>query len=315
MLYRGLQQVYIENFDSAFAEFDSVIQAEPASPRGYFFIAAAYSNLTNDYRNPAFDPIFYKNLNKVIEIGNARVKSGNPSAEDLMYLGGAIGYRGIYKSIYGDWMGAFSDGLKARNILHQSFDKDTTNKDIYLGLGTYDYYRSAMTKSLRWLPFFPDKRAQGIREILIAAADGKFSRYEADYALIRVYYDYKKFDKLFALWDSTLKQINPREPYTLSWLGAAYVDSKQYEKALECYQTILSIYLESPFYDPGGEFEARFYITYSLSKLGRNKEALEQLNYVTLMAEALQGRKDIDDALKHIKDLSNDVHKNAPGSN
>jgi tetratricopeptide (TPR) repeat protein len=314
MLWRGLEHIYGEDFNSAIVTFDSVILAEPTSPRGYFFVAATYSTLTNDYRNPAYGPIFYENINKVIDIGEARVKSGNATAEDLMYLGGAIGYRGIYRSIYGDWVGAFSDGLKGRSLLHQSFDKDTVNKDIYLGLGTYDYYRSAMTKALRWLPFFSDKRAQGVKEISIAATDGKFARFEAKYALVRVYYDYKKFDNLFALWDSALVQISPNEPFSLHWLGLAYIDSKLYDKALECFQSLLQVYLESPYYDPGGEMEVRYYMGYCFSKIGKNKDALAQLSYASLMAEALEDRKDIDEPLKHIKDLYDDVRDKTPDS-
>ena len=82
LLWRGLEHVYSEDVDSAIAAFDSVIQAEPTSPRGYFFVAATYSNITNDYRIPAFGPIFYKNVNKVIEIGDKKVKNGTATAED-----------------------------------------------------------------------------------------------------------------------------------------------------------------------------------------------------------------------------------------
>ncbi len=312
LLFRGLEHIYVEEFDSAIATFDSVIQEDPESPRGYFFVAATYSNLANDYRNPAYSYIFYENVNKAIDIGEKRAKSGKATAEDLLYYGGAVGYRGIYKSFLGDWVGAFSDGLKGRSLLHQAFDKDTTFKDIYLGLGTYDYYRSAMTKSFRWLPFFPDKRKQGINEILIAAKDGKFSRFEAEYALIRVYYDYKKYDKLLDIWENNLKQINPHEPYSLYWVGQAYIAVKQYDQARECFQTILKIYLDSPFYDPGGEMECRYYLGLCLSKLGQNEEALKHLSLSALAAQALDDRKDIEEALHLVQDIYNDVRKKVP---
>jgi len=309
LLWRGISRVYDENFHAALATFDSVIRQEPSSPRGYFFVAAAYSNLTGDYRNLSYAAKFLEHVNKAIEIGAAKDKSDSATADDLFYYGGAVGYRGIYRSFTGDWVGAFRDGLRGRSLLKRSFEADDTNKDIYLGLGTYDYWRSAMTKILWWMPFFSDKRERGIQEILVAAENAKFSSLEAAYALVRIYYDYEKYDELFELWESKLKEMNPIDPFANYWLGLAYLETGQFDRALESFQTILNVYLKSQYYDAGGEMEARYYIGLALSRQGRYDEALEHLQKSSELTRGLKGRKDIEKALDNVNSLLKEVKK------
>jgi len=311
LLWRGIARVYNERFDAALTTFDSVIQIDPSSPRGYFFVAAAYSNLTGDYRNLSYESKFQERVNEAIEIGEAKDKSGTATAEDLFYYGGAVGYRGIYRSFTGDWIGAFKDGLKGRSLLKRSFEADSTNKDIYLGLGTYDYWRSAMTKILWWLPFFSDKRQKGIDETLIASEHGKFAGIEAKYALMRIYFNYKKFDKLFELWENKLKGVNPTDPFSNYWLGQAYLETEQFDKALQSFETVLNVYLESPYYDQGGEMECRYYIGLALSRLGQYDEAVGQLEISSQLARQLKGRKDIEEALKNVDSTLKDARKRA----
>jgi tetratricopeptide (TPR) repeat protein len=307
LLWRGMAHIYHEDFDSGLATFDSVIQVDTTSPRGYFFVAAAYSNLTGDYKNMSYAPLFFKHVDRAIEIGERKVASGRATAEDLFYYGGAVGYRGIFRSFTGDWFGAFKDGLRGRRLLRKSFEADSLNRDIYLGLGTYDYWRSAMTKILWWLPFFADEREKGIEETWIAVREGKFAIHEAEFALIRMYYNYKKYDDLFKIWETRSGEVNPSDPYGSYWVGLGYIEVKQYDRALDFFENILADYLRSPYYDPGGELMARYYIGLCFFGMNRLDEAERQLRICALMAPELQARRDISDALDNVSALLQDI--------
>lgn len=298
-----------EKFDSALVLFQKVIEIDPKSPRGYFFVAASYSNLASDYRNFSYKSKFYEHVDKAIEIGEQKQMSGEATAEDLFYYGGAVGYRGIFKSFDGDWWGAFKDGLKGRSLLGDAYDADSTYRDVYLGLGTYDYWRSAKTKVLWWLPFFSDKRDQGIEEIKEAIKYGKFASHEGRYALMRIYYDYGKYDLAVEHWEKEVKWINPRDPFSQYWLGMSYIGLNQFDKALQSFGTVLDVFLRSPYYDPGGEMECRYYLGLCYRELGKLREAYNELYMASIMAKQLSGRKDIEDALKNIDPLFKKVQQ------
>jgi len=309
LIWQGIVLVDSEMFDSALTVFHNVIDQDTTSPRGYFFTAAVYSNLVGDYRNFKYRDEFYSHVDRAIEIGEMRDKSGNASAEDLFYYGGAVGYRGIFKSFEGDWWGAFKDGLRGRSLLGRAFEADSTYKDVYLGLGTYDYWRSAKTKALWWLPFFSDKRDQGISEIKIAIADGKFASHEGRYALMRIYFDYGKYEKAVELWENEIRAINREDPFSNYWLGRSYIGLEQYEDALKSFQTILAVYLRSPYYDPGGEMECRYYLGYCFHQLGNLEKADEQLKIAAKFADELSDRKDLEEVISDINKLYKKIRK------
>jgi len=307
LIWQAIVQVDAEQFDSALVIFDKVIDQDSTSPRGYFFVAAVYSNLASDYRNFRYKEEFYKHVDKAIEIGEAKEQSKTATVEDLFYYGGAVGYRGIFKSFDGDWWGAFKDGLSGRSLLGKAFDADSTYMDVYLGLGTYDYWRSAKTKVLWWLPFFSDKRDQGIEEIKRAIAHGKFASHEGMYALMRIYYDYGKYEEAIEHWEKDVKSLNPEDPFSNYWLGMSYMGNSRYDKALSSFNTVLSVYLRSPYYDPGGEMECRYYLGVCQERLGEFDNAYEQLRLASLIAEQLPDRNDMAEIIPKIGPLLDKV--------
>jgi len=310
LLMRGIDKVYGENFDEALAIFDSVVAIDPESPRGYFFVAACYNNLMGDYRNFKYEPLFVEHIDRAIKIGEARESSGKATAEDLFYYGGAVGYRGIFRSFRGDWIGAFKDGLRGRGILNNSFKADTVNKDIYLGLGTYDYWRSAKTKLLWWTPFFGDNRQKGIDEIKIVTSDGKFAAGEANYALIRIYYDYGKYDSLINHWQNKAKKLNPDDPFSLYWVGLGYIKLNKYDEALKSFETVLKVYLGSPYYDQAGEMECRYYMGYCQHYLGDRESSARNLEIARRMSLKLADRKDMEDTINSLNAFLKEIQHN-----
>jgi tetratricopeptide (TPR) repeat protein len=309
LIWQGIVQVDAEDFDSALTIFNNVIQADSTSPRGYFFVAATYSTLVSDYRNFNYRDEFTRNVDRAIEIGERKEKSGNATAEDIFYYGGAVGYRGIFRSHDGDWWGAFKDGLRGRKLLGRAHKADSSYMDVYLGLGTYDYWRSAKTKVLWWLPFFSDKRDKGIEEIKMAIEHGKLASHEGKYTLMRIYFDYGKYDTAVEHWEDSVKELNPEDPFSHYWLGRSYIELGQYEKALRSFEIILSVYLQSPYYDPGGEMECRYFLGLCQRELGNLAEAVEHLSRASEMARDLPDRKDMEEIVKKIDPLLKKTRK------
>ncbi len=126
---------------------------------------------------------------------------------------------------------------------------------------------------------------------------------------MRIYFDYGKYDKVLDHWENEVRQYNPQDPFSLFWVGQAYMKVGQFDKALESFETIISVYLRSPYYDPAGEMECRYFIGLCQSELGNYPKALDHLLIASLMAESLSGRKDIKEALKKVGPLLRSVQQ------
>ncbi len=302
ILLKGISLVHKEKFEEALVLFDSVIALDPEKPVGYFFKAGVYSNLAGDYRNLNYTDRFETFINRAVEIGEKLDKSGKATAEDLFFYGGSLGFRGIYKSYYGDWVGAFKDGLKGRGVLSRALKMDSTNFDIYYGLGMYDYWRSVKTNILSWLPFFPDKRRSGIEKVFLAIEKGKFVKNEAKYALLRVYDNERDYKNIMYLWHNYLKVINPDDPFALYYVGRAQANLDSFPEAVESFEKILEVYEKSPYYDEAGKLDVYYNIGVFYYRWGRYEEALAYLKEADELAVKLKDRKDVEEAVKNSRE-------------
>ncbi|MCP4631957.1 MAG: hypothetical protein GY855_03445 [candidate division Zixibacteria bacterium] len=304
---KAINQIHAEDFREAVNTFKSLIPLRPETPMPYFYIAASYLSLINEYRNPNYLGHFEVFIDSAVYFGEKSAEAESGTAEDYFYYGGALGYRGIHKSDIGDWWGAFKDGARARGKLVKAHELDSTNCDVYFGLGAYDYWRSAKTKVLWWLPFFADKREQGIEYTKIAINKGKYSSNEAKYALIRMYHEEKDFQTMLDLWYDSIEEINPDDPFALWWIGDGYAQMGQWEKSEAVYKHLLETILHSPYYHSNAEIEIRYNI--ALAQVNRNftNEAIGNLREILQLEDEIVEYGAATDFLKLAKKLLKEV--------
>jgi len=303
IVIRAISEVHREKFLEAVNTFKSLEPLRPETPMPYFYIAATYLSLIDEYRNPTYKPQFEAYIDSAVYFGELRSKSENQTDEDYFYYGAALGYRGIYKADIGDWFGAFKDGLRARGKLVKALEIDSTNSDVYYGLGTYDYWRSVKTKSLWWLPFISDKRKQGINEIWIAIKKGKYSPDECRYALLRIYHEEKDWDSMYNLWFNYLIKINPDDPFSYWWLADGYAQLGQWGKSEQAYKHLLKIILNSSYYHPNAEVEIRYDIAVALKNQGKKDKAITELKKAVSLKDKIIDFGKAADFLKRAENL------------
>jgi len=309
IILKGIDYVHQDKFDEATAEFKKMTQLFPDDPGGYMFVAASYLSLAEDYRNPAYKEEFEKYVNLAIQKGEEKTEKGNYTAQDLLYLGGSYGYRGIYKSTEGSWWGAFWDGGKAKKIMEQGLEMDSTCYDIYFGLGAYNFYRSIKSKMLWWLPFFGDKRKLGIEQTKIAIAKGKFTSDEAKYGLLRIYVENGQYDSALAIADQ-LRSIKPDDPFLLWSLGQAQIQKGMYQDALVGYQTLLKTFENSKYVTSRGMVECEYWIAYLYQVTGQKDKCLEQITQI--LRYQPEGEKDdyIKSFIQKTMEIKNKIQQN-----
>jgi tetratricopeptide (TPR) repeat protein len=308
IIRKGIDLIHREKFDQGIAEFEKIIKNYPEEPIGYFFVAASYQTLIDDYRNEHYKSDFEEYVDTAIAKAERKMNSGHNSAFDHFYLGGAYGYRGIYKSFRGDWWGAFRDARRAKSHLDKALERDTSLYDCYFGLGAYHYWGSIKSRIFWWLPFIGDDREKGIQQYKLAAEKGRYAKDEAKYGLLRVYIEEKEYQKALGLGEE-LKSINPDDPFILWMKGQAYIGLKNWDEALSTYQRLLEYFKSSTYYDLMSEVECRYWIAYIHYQKNQYQESLKNLGIVLAHKKDVKDNDYSEPVLKGAEELKEKVQE------
>ncbi len=310
IIMRGLDLVHADSTDQAVDEFKKLIDIFPNDPIGYFYVAASIQTMMDDYRNYSYQDEFNKYMDLSIKMAEAKRKQKHLTADDYLYLGGAIGYRGIHKALTGNWPGAFVDGLKGKGYLEDALKLNPKLYDVYYGLGSYHFWKSLKSKIFWWLPFVADNRQKGIDMIKLAIEKGRFSIDDAQLALVRIWVENKEYDKAFA----QIKMLQKRhleKPYLLWLLGQAQRDNQMYDGAIQTYQQLLEALKSSPYYSPAGEVECRYDLALTYYDKGDWDHALAQVDSLLAFEKLAESDKNIKDFVGKAKDLMKKIQKEA----
>jgi len=237
LINEGINATLNENYLYAEGRFKQIIREKPEDPAGYFFLGALYQAEMMDYEGDFKEEEFYSNLETAIRLAKKRIKSGNETPWDYLYLGNSYGYLGVYKARKGGWWPAFKNALKAKSAFKKAVELNPNFYDAYVGLGSYHYWTSYFTKSFAWLPFFADERKKGVEELKLAAKESLFSKVTALNALIWIYIKEKNYSPAIALADSLQKEY-PDGKIFLWALATAYYEKFDWHKTIEFYRLI-----------------------------------------------------------------------------
>jgi len=308
LIFRGIDLIHQDSFDQGISEFKKIIEFYLDEPAGYFFLAASLQTLIDDYRNERYKADFEKYINLAIEKGSKKVEENPNSALDHFYLGGSLGYRGIYRSFRGSWWSAFRDGGKAHSHLKKAVELNPELYDAYFGLGAYHYWKSVKSKLFWWLPFLGDERQKGIQETMLAIQKGKYAKDEATYSLLRIYLEEKDYPVVLK-WSQEVKRINEDDPFRLWMTGFANIGLGNWGEAQGNFLELLNVLKSSPYYDPAGEYECRYWLAYIYFNSGNLEFAKEELNKASLLESEVEGNDYAEPFADKIEDLQKDISK------
>ena len=277
--------VYHLKFDSAEMQFNKVKSMEPRNPAGYFFDALVeWWKINLDKTDESRDEEFYERIEKVVDVADEILDENEYDVNALFYKGGALGYRGLVRSLRDSWLKAAEDGKEALNLLKIASDLNPANKDALLGIGIYNYFaeyvpeRYPIVKPL--MIIFPKgDKIKGLFQIKEAASNSKFGKYEARFILAFLYLKYEKNFYESESYSRNLFQEFPENPVFEKYLYNSYVGLGKWYEAINGWEFVLQKYLNGqPGYNNLSlQREANYYIALSFSKLGRILEAEKHL--------------------------------------
>ena len=191
-----------------------------------------------------FDDIFEDKLEIVIDQCDDILDDDPQNIDAYFFKGGALGFRGRLYSIRGDWFDAAADGKDALPLVFTAYELDSTNNDVKLGFGIYDYYAAVIPEKYPMVQplmlFFPEgNKNKGIRELKTVAEKGKYAKYEAQYFLMTLNYSFEKNNSECHKYTKMLSDKFPDNPRFQSFLGRINIRMNNYQDAIEIFKSIL----------------------------------------------------------------------------
>jgi len=188
---KGIDLMYERQFNDAEDLFKRFIAERPNEPSGYFYLAmVSWSRLAAGFWSPNMVKAFEKRIDLAIEVAQTQIDNNRVDIYDFFYLGGALGYKGRFELMKGNWISSFFLAKDAVDSLKICIKMDPDNKDVLFGIGTFDYYTarfSGVKKFLTYLLLHEGNKEEGLKKLTIASREALYSASEAQSMLLHIY--------------------------------------------------------------------------------------------------------------------------------
>lgn len=237
LLSDGIQNIVVQDYDSAFNVFIKLDQQFNTLPLGQIYLAATEIAKSVDY----MEDINVEYVDSLLELASDKTElllEANP--DDLWnnyYEALIFGYKAYYYSISGSLIAAFSDGVQCLRSFHKCLEIDPNFYEAYTAMGTYNYWKSARSKAFLWLPFVADNREEGIKYLERAVESSTYNKHLAAYSLVWIYIDYGENQKAIDLSIKSLQEF--QDSRFFKWGLARAYKAIDKNKTIDVYYDLL----------------------------------------------------------------------------
>lgn len=286
--------VYNEKFKQAKIYAKRIIKNYSSHPAGYFFYAAILNSQMEYLQSGKYEAEFYQYCDKAITKGEVLLDKEPDNVWVKFFIAGANGLKGTYESRYKRWLTAFKHGWRGVVLLKEVLETNPKVVDAQYGIATYDYWRSAKTKMLWWLPGIKDKRKPAIKTLYELLDKATYIRESAMLNLVDMLLNEKKYDEALQVANKLLSQY-PASLIVMWRKAEAQLGLRELDEAEIIYKSILKR-IES------GAFESNYNIVlchYFLLKVyfyqKRYKQCIEECKLMESFKLSSVSKKRLED--------------------
>jgi len=236
-ILKGIHLIYDRRFGDADTLFKEIISKSDDKPAGYFYLAmVSWSRLASGFWSPATVEEFKDRIDRTIEIAQTRVDKEVADSYDFFYLGGALGFKGRFELMKGEWVSSFLLASDAIDALKKCLEMDPSNKDVLLGIGTFDYYTARLSGVLKFLTYVllhKGDKEEGLRKLNVAANEAIYSSTEAKSVLLHIYLFLEQDFERALILSKDLEKKYPENPRFKFLKGVSYIRLKRYSSYKE----------------------------------------------------------------------------------
>lgn len=245
LITAGINQIYNIEFEEAEKTFEVVRAEFPKHPAGLFFDAMIYWwHIMLDFDNEDYDDILEDKLDETIDFCEEILDDDPENVDAIFFMGGALGFRGRLNAVRENWFSAALDGKEALPLVYEAYEIDSTNKDVQLGFGIYNYYASVIPEQYPvvkpFMVFFPGgDKEKGLDQLQIAATKGRYAKYEAQYFLMTLYFRFEKDYRSAQFYSEGLAKKFPNNPSFKRFYGRSFVGLGNYKAAKPIFEDVI----------------------------------------------------------------------------
>jgi tetratricopeptide (TPR) repeat protein len=282
LMRQGIDAIYNVDFTTAEQRFQRVIELYPNHPAGYFMDAMIDWWRVQLYRRERkYDAQFLRKLDLVAQKCDVLLAEDPRNLTALFFKGGALGFRGRFHAVRGNYVDAAGVGKEGMAILSELQKLAPGNHDIMFGTGVYNYYAAALPEKYPLLKpvmmFLPKgDKLLGLLQLKAAAQQARYAAVEAKTQLMVILYNDERDPHEAITYARQLWSKYPNNPYFKSYLGRCYVSTGVADSMEMVFREILLGYMEKkPGFDDFNAREALYYVGTVLMNRGELDQALK----------------------------------------
>lgn len=296
LLLKAVNLSYTENFAAADSLITIVREKRPAHPASYFFLASLNELRWVDRGEDSYVDKIFSWADTAIVKGKEWVKENPEDPWGYFFIGGSYTLKVFYYVMKEDYLGALPFISPAVDYLSKTKELDSCIVDVCLGLGSWKYFKGNF-------PFMRGEKKKGLQMIKKAISGAKYVSLYSALAYAKISAREKAYDECISVLLPLLDSFP--DSRTFNWpLLKAYYGKKDYPKALETANKLVSISAENDF----SNFEAHYYKTKILLELRRLEDAWRTIE--AALGIDLQGDKaDVEEMREELIGIRDEIER------
>jgi tetratricopeptide (TPR) repeat protein len=309
LLSKTIDLVFADSFLQAYELAADFPDSSAGRPIYHLLIASVVHAEMFDAENYDKERIFKAHIDSCISVLNRWTGNNPDDPWGFFFLGSAHAYKSVRNTQMKKWLSAFIDGWRARGKFARALELDSTLYDAYTGLGNYHYWSSAILG--KYLPFLPDKREQGLRELRLAADSSLFSGKPALTGLAWAYIHKKRMGRAVRI-GIDMYNVTGGGRNSLWILGGAYWRMGNLPLAAQYYGELLKSFQSTGNQNYYNIVLCRYRRGVSLHGMGKDEEARSEFETILSYEVSRDIKKRLDKIYKKTRQRLEEMDRRSP---
>ncbi len=233
------------DFKTALNSIDSMIRIDSEDPFPYILKLTALGMRDIDFDRTIDSAAFLSTYQKAIDCSNKLESTSGKTSYSRMMVGLCKVMHASFYLRNKAYFAAMQNGFDALDILDEARKIDSSNTEVLMFLGMYDFARAELKSRLWWVLFwYPGNVDAGIEKLKRCSQESTLMRTAAKISLSEIYI---KENKLKAA-DSLLNALEKQHSHSrfVQWSRAKYFETqKNFSKAAKIYEMLAHSYLNT----------------------------------------------------------------------
>lgn len=290
LLQKGINYLVYEDYQNASRTFEELKKQFPKLPLGWMYSAATEYSRANDLFLPLDEGRGLRDLDFSLELTKNLLNSQPNNPWNHYFMGLARGFKAVYQSQDGNWLGAISTGLSAVSSYEKCLELDSNFSEAYVAVGTYRYWKGDKLGYLEWLPFVGGSKQSGIPLIRKGLSSFCYNEYSGLVTLFWIYMNEKDYKSARGVAEKGLEKFKGSMLYRK--LYARALEEIEPGKAIAIYREILDDYRKAKLSNRCLELFYKYSLASTYRKNKEYQSAIALCNEIIGMAPLSAFEKD-----------------------